>query len=183
MKRLIVTTAVGSATTAARSDPNAPGYGQILAGLAAAWRWAVHHPVVVIAILAAWALITVWGYKYSMRQPREPADEKATLQGTAQVLSFKQTKATDWHSAIEMENSGRRDLLGRKTEAAKNARYVCVIKLAVHIPGREEYVAVVKKPFGPEQRAAAQPGATVSVRVDPDDDPKNVRIDVDQPTT
>jgi hypothetical protein len=145
--------------------------------------WAVHHPVVSIAIFAVWAIYTVWAYKWSKRQPREPADEKATLQGTAEVLSFKQTKGMDLHSATQVELHGQRGLLGRKTAAARNARYYCTIKLAVHIPGREEYVAVVKKPLGPEQRAVVQPGATASVRVDPDGDLKNVRIDVDQPRT
>jgi hypothetical protein len=171
----------GTLTNVARGYHNTPDLRHVFGGIASAWRWAVHHPVVLIAVVAAWALYTAWAYKWSKRQPREPADEKATLHGTAQVQSFKQTKATDWHSAIEMERSGGRNLLGRKTEAAKNAKYVCAVKLAVHIPGREEYVAVVKKPLGPEQRAAMQPGATVSVRVDPNDDPKNVRLDVDRP--
>jgi hypothetical protein len=43
-------------------------------------------------------------------------------------------------------------------------------------------VAVVKPLLGLEQRAAVQPGATVSVRVDPDGDPKNIRLDIDPPT-
>ena len=158
-------------------------YKGALAAVASAARWAVHHPVVLIAIVAVWAMYTVWAYKWSKRQPHEPTEEKATLQGTAEVLSFKQTKGMDVHSAVAVDLSGHRDLIGRKTKAARNARYWCTIKLAVHIPGREDYVAVVKEPLGPEQRAAVHPGATVSVRVDPDDDPKNVRIDVDHPTT
>jgi hypothetical protein len=63
-------------------------------------------------------------------------------------------------------------------EPRKRRRYLCVIKLAVHIPGREQYVTVVRKLLRPEERAAMQPGKTVQVRVDPDDDPKNVRIDL-----
>jgi hypothetical protein len=76
----------------------------------------------------------------------------------------------------------RRNLLGRLTQVGKDAKYVCNIKLAVHIPGREEYVAVVKPLLGLEQRAAVQPGATVSVRVDPDDDPKIILLDIEPPT-
>jgi hypothetical protein len=169
-------------TTASRYDPNQPSYRDMFNGLASAWSWVVHHPVVAVALLAAWALYTVWAFKWSKRQPREPSVGKATLHGTAQVLSFKQTKGMDSHSASEVEYYGQRNLLGRKTKAARNAHYYCKIKLAVHIPGREEYVAVVSKYLGPEQRAAVQPGATVSIRVDPDGDPKNVRLDVDQPT-
>jgi hypothetical protein len=60
---------------------------------------------------------------------------------------------------------------------------MCRIELAVHIPGREPYVTVMRKPLGREGQAAVQPGNTVQVRVDPDDDPKNVRIDVSQPIT
>src|SRR6516165_6504465 len=64
-------------------------------------------------------------------------------------------------------------------EPRKRRRYWCIIKLAVHIPGREQYVTVVRKLLRPEERAAVQRGETVQVRVDPDDDPKNVRIDLD----
>jgi hypothetical protein len=77
-------------------------------------------------------------YKWSKRQPREPADEKATLHGTAQVLTFKQTKVMDSETASALDGFAfRRNLLGRLTKVGKNAKYVCNIKLAVHIPGRE----------------------------------------------
>jgi hypothetical protein len=105
------------------------------------------------------------------------------LHGTAQVLTFKQTKVMDSETASALDGFAfRRNLLGRLTKVGKNAKYVCNIKLAVHIPGREEYVAVVKPLLGLEQRAAVQPGATVSVHVDPDGDPKNIRLDIDPPT-
>jgi hypothetical protein len=162
---------------------NPPDYRGALAAIASAWRWSVHHPVVILALVAVWALYGVWAYKWSKRQPREPADEKATLRGTAQVLSFKQTKVMDSQTESALEGFAvRRNLLGRLTQVGKDAKYVCNIKLAVHIPGREEYVAVVKPLLGLEQRAAVQPGATVSVRVDPDDDPKNIRLDIEPPT-
>jgi hypothetical protein len=151
--------------------------------IATAWRWAVHHPIVSIAVVAAWAIYAVWAYRWSKRQPHEPKAEKATLRGTAQVLSFKQTKGMDWDSAIDVELYGKRNLLGRKREAAKNYKYWCIIKLAVHIPGREEYVIVARKPLGPEQRAAVQPGKTIQVRIDPEGEPKDVLIDFNQPIT
>ena len=64
-------------------------------------------------------------------------------------------------------------------EPRKTRRYLCVIKLAVHIPGREEYETVARKLLRPAERAAVQRGKIVQVRVDPDA-PKNVRIDLNQ---
>jgi len=129
---------------------------QIPGALAELWRLIVHYPVPSAIVVGVWLLYTVWAIRWSKRQPREPKSERATLRGTAQVLSFKKTRGEAW-----------------------NVGYLCIIELAVHIPGREQYVTVVRKLLRPEERAAVQRGETVQVRVDPDDDPKNVRIDLD----
>ena len=144
-----------------------------LEGLASFWRWAVHHPVVVLAIVAAWAIYSVWGYRWSKRQAREPAIGKATLRGTAQVLSCKQTRGMDWTSFARYG-----DFYGSPSRKNKpKVRYWCIVKLEVHLPGREPYVTVLRKPLNLAERAAVQRGMTVRVRVDPNDDPKNVYID------
>lgn len=138
-----------------------------------------HYPVPVLVIVVALVAYGVWGYKWSKRQPLEPADEDATLAGTARVLSFQRTNALDSSNASftyisALENYG--SLASRKEK--KKARYYCKIKLAVDIPGREPYEAVVKRPFNRADQAAVQPGMIVRVRVDPDDDPQNVLIDL-----
>lgn len=149
---------------------------QIPAALSALWHLIIRYPVASAIVVAAWALYSVWAFRWSKRQPHEPKDERATLRGTAQVLSFKKTRGEAW-------NAGYLFLpVWVVREPRKTRRYWCIIKLAVHITGREQYVTVVRKLLGPEGRAAAQPGNTVLVRVDPNDDPKNVRIDVNQPT-
>ena len=146
---------------------------QIPGALAELWRLVVHYPVVSAGVVGVWLIYTVWAFRWSKRQPREPTDEKATLRGTAQVLSFKKTRGEAW-------NAGYLFLPAVYVrEPRKRRRYWCIIKLAVHIPGREQYVTVVRKLLGPDERAAVQRGETVQVRVDPDDDPKNVRIDLD----
>src|ERR1700742_5152732 len=121
--------------------------------VASLWRWAVHHPVVVLAIVAALAIYGVWAYKWSKRQAREPSADKATVRGTAQVLSFKQTKAVAWNdpNVIHTELTGY-------YYPSKNQRYWCAIRLDVHIPGREPYVTVIKKLLDPRERSAVQPG-------------------------
>ena len=145
---------------------------QIPPALSFLWHLVIHHPVVSAIVVGAWVLYSVWAYKWSKRQPHEPKDERATLRGTAQVLSFKKTRGEAW-------NAGYLFLPAVYVrEPRKRRRYWCIIKIAVHIPGREQYVTVVRKLLGPDERAAVQRGETVQVRVDPDDDPKNVRIDV-----
>ena len=145
---------------------------QIPGALAELWRLVVHYPVVSAGVVGVWLIYTVWAFRWSKRQPREPTDEKATLRGTAQVLSFKKTRGEAW-------NAGYLFLPAVYVrEPRKRRRYWCIIKIAVHIPGREQYVTVVRKLLRPEERAAVQRGETVQVRVDPDDDPKNVRIDM-----
>jgi hypothetical protein len=84
----------------------------------------------------------------------------------------------DWESAMPYLILGR---VFAWIFFRNDVRYLCIIKLEVHIPGREQYVTVVRKPLNRAERAAVQPGNTVQVRVDPDDDPKNVRIDLSQP--
>jgi hypothetical protein len=138
----------------------------------------IRHYAVPIAIgVGAWVIVCVIAYRWTKRQPHEPTDERATLRGTAQVLSFKKTRGTDWASIrwYPTVTGG----IGAKPK--RNARYWCIIKLAVRIPGREQYATVVRKPLGPAERAAVRPGMAVQVRVDPDDDPKNVRIDLNEP--
>jgi hypothetical protein len=150
---------------------------QIPPALSFLWHLVIHHPVVSAIVVGAWALYSVWAYKWSKRQPHEPKDERATLRGTAQVLSFKKTRGEAW-------NAGYLFLPAYMVrEPRKTRRYLCIIKLAVQIPGREQCVTVVRKLLGPAERAAAQPGKIVQVRVDPNDDPKNVRIDFNQPIT
>ncbi len=132
-----------------------------------------HHHVVllVIALVAGWLIYNAWRHPWTdfRSLAREPSDERATLSGSAQVLSFKKTGAT------ELKALGYRP--------TRNTRYVCKIELEVHIPGREPYLTVVGKPLNRAERAAVRPGMTVQVRVDPDDDPENVRIDFTQPIT
>jgi hypothetical protein len=138
--------------------------------VASAWRWSVQHPVVVLAIVAAWGIFAVWQYRWSKRQAREPSAQKATVRGTAQVLSFKQTKAVAWNDPSVITS----ELWGYSSGPGKTAPHWCDIRLQVHIPGRGPYVTVIKKLLG---------RMTVQVRVDPNDDPKNVLIDLSQPIT
>ena len=150
---------------------------QIPAGLSALWHLIVRYPLVSAIVVGAWVLYSVWAFRWSKRQPHEPKDERATVRGTAQVLSFKKTRGEAW-------NAGYLFLPAYMVrEPRKTRRYMCIIKLAVQIPGREQYVTVVRKLLRPAERAAAQPGKIVQVRVDPNDDPKNVRIDFDQSIT
>jgi hypothetical protein len=144
--------------------------------VASLWRWAVQHPLVVLAIVAALAIYSVWAYRWSKRQAHEPSADKATLRGTARVLAFKQTKAMTNSQAISSELTGY-------SHWDKSSPYWCKIRLEVHIPGRDPYVSVIRKMLKPAQRSAVQTGNTVQVRIDPNDDPKNVLIDLNPPIT
>jgi hypothetical protein len=132
-------------------------------GLASLWRWAVHHPVAALVIVAAVAIYFVWAIKWAprmlskrtKRMHREPSPKKATLGGTAQVLSFEQSKGP---------GSGLR-----------NNWYI--IRLKVHVPGRKPYMTVIRTIPNPAQRSAVRRGITVQVGVDPHGDPKNVYIE------
>jgi hypothetical protein len=132
------------------------GSGDLIGGLAWLWHLVVNHPVVSAIVVGAWVIYSVIVLRWMKRHPWEPTVERATLSGTAQVLSLKTTS--------------RRDVTGRR---------LCRIKVAVHVPGREPYVTEVKKMLGPEGQFAAQPGTTVGVRADPDR-PEMVRIDLIQ---
>jgi hypothetical protein len=131
------------------------GYG----GFVSLWRWGVHHPVVALALAAGVAIYFVWAIKWgkrrSKRMSREPAPFKATLRGTAQVLSFKQFSGYGY---------GGRNCW-------------CKFRLEVHIPGREPYVTVIQLVLDKAQRSAVRRGMTLQVRVDPHGDPKNVYIE------
>ena len=62
----------------------------------------------------------------------------------------------------------------------KKAHYYCIMKLEVHIPGREPYVTLMRKTLRPEERVGLGPGSIIQVRIDPHGDPKNVRMDLGQ---
>ena len=132
-----------------------------------------HHHVVllVIALVAGWLIYNAWRHPWTdfRSLAHEPPDERATLRGSAQVLSFKKTGATEFRSLGYIPT--------------RNTRYICKIELEVRIPGREPYLTVVGKLLNRAERAAVRRGMTVQVRVDPDDEPQNVRIDFDQPIT
>jgi|SRR6516225_6443578 hypothetical protein len=110
---------------------------------------------IAVASVVGWFVIFfLIGWVRNRLSSDEPTDERATLRGTAQVLSLK-------------TGSGLGQVWG-------------TIELEVHIPGSEPYVKSVYKQLEPEQIAAVQPGKTVQVRVDPDK-PKKFRIDFNQP--
>jgi hypothetical protein len=159
----------------------------LLAESAQSWQPLIHfvqHHAVLLAIVVGvplFAIYSVWAFRWSKRQPREPARKDATLVGTGKILSFKKTNGMDW-------SAGSRDYMNAveyggwaSRKEKRNARYYCKIELAVDIPGREPYVAVVRKPLNYDERAAVKPGMTFEVRVDPDDDPKNVLLDLKAP--
>jgi hypothetical protein len=144
----------------------------------------VRHHAILLTVLGIvvgiplYAIYTVWAFRWSKRQPREPARKDATLVGTGKVLSFKKTNGLDW-------SEGSRDYMNAldydgwaSRREKRNARYYCKIELAVDIPGREPYVAVVNKPLNYAERAAVKPGMTFQVRVDPNGDPKNVLLEL-----
>ncbi|OBH07060.1 hypothetical protein A5696_01560 [Mycobacterium sp. E2699] len=110
--------------------------------------------IAVAYVVAALAIPFLTGWVWNRMSPAEPPDERATLRGSAQVLSLKAA-------------SGLRQVWG-------------TVELEVHIPGSEPYIKSVYRQFEPEELAAAQPGMTVQVRADPDK-PKRFRIDFNQP--
>lgn len=144
----------------------------------------VRHHVVPFGIVVGVGVSVIWwvlAYRWTKRQPHEPKVERATLRGTAQVLSFKEGHA-DW-SYGEYRDYETSFNPFRRRQIKRDLGHWCNIQLEVHIPGREQYVTVVRKLLRPAEQAAVQRGNTVQVRVDPNDDPKNVRIDFDQPIT
>ena len=130
-----------------------------------------HHvvPVAIVVGVGIWAIYFAWAFRWSKRQPGEPSDESATLRGTARVLSFKKT------GSVRLVDIGSAGVTNKK-----KAHYVCIMKLQVHIPGREPYVTLIHKFLRPEERAGLGPGSIIQVRVDPHGDPKNVRMDLGQ---
>src|ERR1700731_4089179 len=99
---------------------------QIPAALSELWHVIVQHPgtsaIVVAIVLPVWLIYTVWAYRWSKRQPREPKDERATLTGAAQVLSFKKTRGEAWNAGYLFLPAW----LVR--EPKKMRRYWCLIK-------------------------------------------------------
>ena len=105
-----------------------------------------HHvvPVAIVVGVGIWAIYFAWSYRWSKRQPREPSDESATLRGTARVLSFKKT------GAARLVDMGPQGVTNKK-----KAHYYCIMKLEVHIPGREPYVTLMRKTLRPEERVGS----------------------------
>ena len=117
-----------------------------------------NHPAVGIPVAAVLVIGVIWvGWLWWLGW----SENRRQVSGTARVLSFAKTPAD---------------------QADQRGRRWCRIKLEVHVPGREQYVTVLRKPLGAAEQAAVQPGKTVQVRADPDK-PKSVRIDFSQPIT
>ena len=130
------------------------------------WGLVVKYPVPIGIVAGIVVIVFVILYRWANRkpdevnrQPDEPPVERPTLTGTAQVLSFKNTRATTLSHAFWGEDQP-----------------LCRIELEVHVPGREPYVKVVNYYLGPRGRRAVKPGRTVAVSVD-SADLQNVRID------
>ena len=134
--------------------------------LGVVWNLAVKYPLPIGIVAGIVVIVFVILYRWANRkpdevnrQPDEPPVERPTLTGTAQVLSFKNTRATTLSHAFWGEDQP-----------------LCRIELEVHVPGREPYVKVVNYYLGPRGRRAVKPGRTVAVSVD-SADLQSVRID------